>query len=122
MTYVLWFFQVLLALLFLFAGATKFIMSVDEMNAQSSIPLPGWFIHFIGVCEILGGLGLVLPWLLKIRPKLTPLAASLLAVIMLGATVITVAGGDVGSAIFPLVVGLLLVFIAYGRSKLTSAS
>ena len=121
MTYILWILQVLLAVLFLFAGSTKFIMSVEEMNAQSSMAMPGWFIHFIGICEILGALGLVLPWLLKIRPNLTPLAAALLAVIMAGAVVISFMGSPV-QGVFPLVIGLLLAFVAYGRWKLTPTS
>jgi uncharacterized membrane protein YphA (DoxX/SURF4 family) len=121
MTYVLWILQVLLALLFLFAGSSKFMMSVEEMNAQSPMAMPGWFIHFIGICEILGGLGLVLPWLLKIKPNLTPLAAALLAVIMAGAVVIS-AMASPATAIIPLVIGLLLAFVAYGRWKLTPVS
>jgi uncharacterized membrane protein YphA (DoxX/SURF4 family) len=112
---------VLLCILFLFAGSTKFIMSVDEMNSLAKIPLPGWFIHFIGICEILGAIGLVLPWALKIKPGLTPLAAIGLIVIMAGATVITIAGGDIIPAAFPLVVGLLLAFVAYGRGRPASA-
>lgn len=115
MNILLWIIQVLLAVLFLFAGSTKFFMSVEQMNSQAPIPLPGLFIHFIGVCEILGGLGLVLPMLLRIKPKLTPLAACGLAIIMAGATVLTVAGGMIGGAAFPFVVLLLCVFVAYGR-------
>jgi uncharacterized membrane protein YphA (DoxX/SURF4 family) len=121
MTYVLWIVQILLALLFLFSGSMKFIMSVDEMNAQSKIPLPGLFIHFIGVCEILGAIGLILPWLLKIKPNLTPLAASGLVIIMIGATTLTIVGGDIGLAMIPAVVGLLAAFVAYGRWRLTPA-
>jgi hypothetical protein len=97
----------------------KFIMSVEDMNAQSKIALPGLFIHFIGVCEILGGIGLILPWLLGIKPKLTPLAAVGLVIIMIGAVVLTVAGGDIGPAMVPAVVGLLAGFVAWGRSRTT---
>jgi len=115
MTYALWIVQGLLALLFLFAGAMKFIMSVEEMTQQ--IQLPGLFLRFIGVCEILGGLGLILPSLLRIRPGLTPLAAACLIVIMIGATVISLMIGDVATAVAPFVVVLLLAFVAYGRWK-----
>jgi len=73
----------------------------------------GGFIHFIGVCEVLGGLGLVLPGLLRIRPGLTPLAAAGLVVIMIGATVVSIPMGAV--AALPLVVGILAAFVAYGR-------
>ncbi len=114
MNIILWIIQVLLAVLFMFAGATKFIMSVDDMNAQSAITLPGWFIHFIGVCEILGGIGLVVPWLTKIKRGLTPLAALLLLIIMIGAVVTSLPGG-IAMAILPAVAGLLCVFVAWGR-------
>ena len=115
MNIVLWIIQALLSLLFLFAGATKFMMSVEEMNRQSPIALSGAFIHFIGVCEILGGLGLILPALLRIKPGLTPLAAAGLAIITLGATIITLMGGAIGPAVVPLVVCLLCTFVAYER-------
>lgn len=118
MTYILWIVQVLLSLTFLFAGSTKFIMSVEQMNSMSKISLPGWLIHFIGVCEILGAIGLILPWLLGIKPKLTPLAACGLVVIMIGAVTLTVAGGDILPALFPLVVGLLAAFVAWGRFRM----
>jgi uncharacterized membrane protein YphA (DoxX/SURF4 family) len=88
-------------------------MTVEEMHAQMKVPLPGPFLHFIGVCEILGAIGLVLPGALRIRPGLTPLAAAGLVIIMIGATVITLMGGDVALALIPLVVGLLCAFVAY---------
>ena len=105
--------QGLLAIIFLLTGGSKFAMSVEEMQAQMKVPLPGWFLHFIGVCEILGSIGLILPGLTRIRPGLTPLAAAGLVIIMIGATVITLMGGDVALALIPLVVGLLCAFVAY---------
>jgi len=114
MNILLWIIQVLLALLFLFSGAMKFVMPVEEMNRQAPVVLPGLFLHFIGVCEILGGLGLILPALLRIKPGLTQLAATGLAIITLGATVITMKGAT-ALAILPLVACLLSIFVAYGR-------
>src|SRR4051812_35347481 len=115
MTYALWIVQGLLALLFLFAGSMKLIMPIEEMTAQMTVPLPGLFVQFIGVAEVLGALGLVLPGLLRIRPGLTPLAALGLVLIMSGATGLSLATGDVLPALFPLVVGLFAAFVAYGR-------
>ncbi len=116
MNYVLWIFQVLLGLLFVFSGAMKFVMTVEEMTKD--IAMPGWFLHFIGVAEVLGGIGLVLPWLLRIRPGLTPLAAAGLTIIMIGATVLSFIAGGAKMALVPLVVGLLAAFVAYGRWRL----
>ncbi len=83
----------LLALLFLFAGVM--VLPIEEMTKQ--IPLPGLFLRFIGVDEVPGAVGLILPSLLRIRPGLTPLAAVCLVVIM--------------PALFPLLVGCVLVFV-----------
>ena len=118
MNYALWIVQGLLALIFLWAGGVKLVLPVAEMTKQMPIPLPGLFLRFIGVAEVLGAIGLILPGLLRIRPGLTPLAASGLVTIMIGATVLTLAGGDVASALIPLVVGLLSAFVAYGRWRL----
>jgi hypothetical protein len=117
MTYVLWIVQVLLALLFLFAGGTKLVLPIEAM--QGPVALPGLFIRFIGVAEVLGGLGLILPALLRIKPGLTPLAAAGLIIIMIGATTITLVGGlGAVMALVPFVAGLLAAFVAYGRWRL----
>ena len=55
----LWIVQVLLALLFLFAGGVKLVLPLDKLTGP--IPVPGPFTRFIGVAEVLGGLGLILP-------------------------------------------------------------
>lgn len=115
MRILLWIVQILLALLFIFAGVMKFVMPVAEMNRQAPVVLPGILLHFIGLCEILGGLGLILPGLFRVKTGLTPLAAAGLAIITLGATVITLKGGAVAPALFPFVTCLLSIFVAYGR-------
>lgn len=125
MTYVLWIIQVLLALLFLFAGGTKLVLPLDVLKSMSppnQIQLPGLFLRFIGLVEVLGALGLVLPGLLRIKPWLTPLAAAGLVIVMIGAVAVTLASGDVKTAITPLVVGLLAAFVAYGRWRLAPQS
>ena len=120
MTYALWIVQGLLALTFLFAGGMKLVLPIEEMTKQMPLPLPGLFLRFIGVAEVVGAIGLILPGLLRIRPGLTPLAAAGLVIIMIGATVLTLAGGAVALALIPMVVGGLAAFIAYGRWRLTS--
>ena len=113
MTYALWIVQVLLAAVFLFAGGMKLVLPLDQLTGP--VALPGWFVRFIGVCELLGGLGLILPGLLRIRPGLTPLAAVGLVIIMLGAIAITLIGGLLAAALISLLVGALAAFVAYGR-------
>ena len=87
----LWVAQGLLAAVFLFAGGMKLVLPLDALKGP--IPLPGLFLRFIGVAEVTGAIGLILPWLLSIRRALTPLAAAGLVVIMAGATILTVVGG-----------------------------
>ena len=115
MTYALWIVQGLLALLFLFAGGIKLVLPLEELTGTGPVPLPGLFVRFLGVAEVLGAIGLVFPGLLRIRPGLTPLAAAGLVIIMIGAVVVTLAGGEVAPALIPLAVGLLSAFVAYGR-------
>jgi hypothetical protein len=112
----LWIVQGLLAALFLFAGGAKLVLPLDQMAGP--VALPGWFLRFLGVAEVLGALGLVLPGLLRIRPGLTTLAAAGLVIIMIGATVVTLVGGMVGVALMNVVLALLAAFVAYGRWRL----
>src|SRR6059058_5325230 len=116
MNVALWIVQGPLAALFLFAGGAKLVLPLDQIAGP--VALPGWFLRFLGVAEVLGALGLVLPGLLRIRPGLTPLAAAGLVIIMIGATVITLVGGMVAVALMNLVVGLLSAFVACGRWRL----
>jgi hypothetical protein len=115
MTYVLWTLQALLALAFLFAGGMKLVMPIEMLTEQS--PLPGLFIRVVGVLEVAGALGLILPGLFKIKARLlTPLAAVELAQVMLAAAVLTLATtGDYVSAAIPLAIGVLLAGVAAGR-------
>ena len=109
----LWIVQGLLAALFLFAGGMKLITPVEVLSAMS--PFPGGFIRVIGVCEVLGAVGLILPYALRILPGLTALAASGLVLIMVGATVSTLAIGGGLLALPTLLFGLLAALVAYGR-------
>jgi uncharacterized membrane protein YphA (DoxX/SURF4 family) len=114
----LWAIQVLLAGLFIFAGGFKLVTPIEEMVKQMPVALSGTFLQFIGVCEVLGGLGLILPGLLRIKPGLTPLAAIGLVIIMIGATVISLMAPSPATALFPFATGVLAAFVAYGRWKL----
>jgi DoxX-like protein len=115
---VIWGIQGLLAALFAFAGGVKLVLPVGAMQ-QGPTALPGPFLRFIGVAELFGAIGLVLPWALRIQPRLTPVAASGLVVIMMGATVVTALGGQLAGALFPLATGALLTVVAYQRTRCT---
>lgn len=116
----LWTAQVLLALTFLFAGGMKLVAPAELLKGP--VPLPVLFLRFIGACETLGAIGLILPSVTRIKPWLTPLAASGLIIIMIGATVVTLVGGQIAPAIIPAVIGSLAAFVANGRSRVAPIS
>ena len=120
MNVILWILQILLAILFVIAGVPKLILPASMLQPQSpgAIEFPILFLRFIGVCELLGGLGLVLPAVFKRSQNLVPLAAVGLLIIMIGAAVTTVMSGGGLMALIPLLFALLLAFVAYGRSRL----
>jgi uncharacterized membrane protein YphA (DoxX/SURF4 family) len=109
----LWTAQVLLALLFLFAGVAKLAMPAAVLTQRSGLPIG--FLRFIALAEISGALGLVLPGLLRIRRDLTPLAALGLIVIMAGATTLTATTQGAAPAAFPLAVGIVLGLVVQRR-------
>lgn len=112
----LWTAQGVAALVFLFAGSVKFIMPADKMQ-QGPIQLPLAFMYFIGLCEVLGAFGLLLPGILRIRTALTPLAAGGLTIIMIGATVISVEAMGISAAPVPAVLGVITAWIAYALAR-----
>lgn len=112
----LWVLQGLLAALFLFAGGFKLALPLVALAKVS--PLPALFLKFIGVCEVTGAIGLILPGLLRIRTDLTPLAAAGLVTIMIGATVVTAATQGAAPAVLPFCVGILAATVALGRRRI----
>lgn len=113
----LWTLQALLALIFAMSGSMKLLMPADVLQAQT--PLPIELVRFIGLCEIAGCLGLLLPGLLKIKPALTPLAATCLTILMVCATILTpiLMGPDPVMTMTPAIVGVLAGLVAYGRTR-----
>ena len=119
MNIVLWVVQILLAVGFLMAGGMKLMTPHDALAAQMA-----WVNHFpafapklIGLLEVLGGIGLILPALLRVKPELTPLAAACLALLMVGAFITHLVLGEYGMSLPSLVMGLLGAFVAWGRKK-----
>src|SRR5712691_1085898 len=111
----LWIVQGVLAVAFLFAGGSKLVMSAEQMKAPGPIQLPVLFIRFIGVCETLGAIGMILPGITGIKPGLTPLAAAGLVIIMIGATVVNLVYGPAVAAIITIALGLMAAWVIYGR-------
>lgn len=113
----LWTTQAALAALFLIAGWTKLAMPIAELAAQSN--LPGELLRFIGIAELLGAFGLILPGLFRIRRDLTVMAAAGLAMIMTGAVVLTTVQAGVAAAALPLMTAILLAAVLFGRRSWT---
>jgi putative oxidoreductase len=120
MKYALWIVQILLALAFVAAGFMKLTTPVEQL-AQNMVwvtDVPVWLLRFIGLAEVAGGLGLVLPALTRIQPQLTPLAAAGLALDMLLAAGFHLMRGEFGYIVPNLVLLALAAFVAYGRWNL----
>jgi hypothetical protein len=115
----LWTAQSLLAALFLMAGATKALTPHADLAAQMPwvLDTPPWLPAMIGVAEIAGALGLVLPAATGIRPRLTPLAAGALALVMALATGLHVARGEAAALALTLPLLCLAAFVAWGRTR-----
>ena len=109
----LWIAQVLLAALFLFAGSIK-LAKPAMVAEQGHLSLA--LVIFIGVSEVAGGLGVLLPALTRVRPALTPLAAVGLAAILVLAICFHLIRGEASHTPIPLAFLALAVFVAWGRS------
>jgi putative oxidoreductase len=115
----LWVVQVLLAAMFLMAGVMKLTQPIATL--ATSLPwatsVPELLVRFIGAAELAGALGLVLPSLTRIQPRLTALAALGLAVVMLLAAGFHATRGEYAMLPMNLAIGLVALFVAWGRGK-----
>ena len=115
----LWIAQVILAAMFLMSGFMKVSQPIEQLSqmlpwaAQVSEAL----VRFIGVAEILGAVGLIFPSLLRIQPKLTPIAAVGLALVMLFAVVFHISRGETPMIGMNFILIAIAAFIAWGRFK-----
>ena len=118
MNIALWILQSLLAIAFVMAGGMKIVTPIDQLVKSGMLfaqDSPVWLIRFIGVSEVAGALGLILPAALKIQPKLTPIAAALLSLVMVLAVGTHVMRGEMAALGAPIVLALLSGFVAWGR-------
>jgi uncharacterized membrane protein YphA (DoxX/SURF4 family) len=115
----LWIVQVLLGVMFLMAGLMKSTQPIAALAAQMKWPavVPEALVRFIGISELLGGLGLVLPSATRIKPVLTPIAALGLVVVMVLAALFHVSRGELFALPMNFVLGGLAAFVAWGRLK-----
>ena len=120
MNKVLWVLQILLALAFFMAGAMKLMTPIAELSQMMGWveASPDWLVRFIGLAEVLGALGLIMPAATRIQPILTPIAAACLTVVMVLALLTHLTRGEYPEMIAPIVLGIMAVFVAYGRFKL----
>ncbi|PUZ25817.1 hypothetical protein DCC81_16290 [Chitinophaga parva] len=115
----LWVVQVVLAATFAWAAVMKLSTPIPQLAVMwpwvgqvSSLLVKG-----TGIIDLLGGLGLVLPAALRVKPLLTPLAALGLVLLMVCAIVFHVMRGEAHLTGFNIVVVLLCIFVAWGRYK-----
>ena len=121
MNIVLWIIQILLAIVFLMVGIMKVTQPKEkllEKGMESAEDFAPNTIRLVGVLEVLGAIGVVLPALTGILPWLTPLAAVGLALTMVGATLTHLRRGEYPKIITTVILFALTVFVAYGQSVL----
>ena len=115
MNALLWVLQVLLAAAF-FAHGMLFLTPPADMVEQMSV-LPRWFQVFLGTAEVLAAIGLTLPGVTRIQPRLVPAAAAGLMFVMICATIWHIVRGEFSSAIITAILLALLTLVAYERWK-----
>lgn len=119
MNAVLWILQALVSVTFMYSGINKSIFSIRKLvyekgqTGVENLSLP--FVRFIGISEILGAVGLILPWWLNILPVLTPVSAILFAFIMVPAAIIHYKRKEPKNVFTNTILFCICIFIAYGR-------
>jgi putative oxidoreductase len=115
----LWIAQSFLAAIFLLTGGMKLAMPMEKIAEM--LPwvanAPAVLVRFIGLSEVLGAAGLILPAALRIKPQLTTLAAAGVAIVMVLATAFHLLQGELAHAVAPIVMFIIALFIAWGRTK-----
>lgn len=123
MNVALWIVQGVVAVIFLMAGFMK-AFNAEQARTMDQMAwindLPAGLVTFIGISEMLGGLGAILPAITGVLPWLTPLAAALLGVVMLLAAIFHLTRGEYQSIAVNLVLLALAAFVVYGRFMLVT--
>jgi uncharacterized membrane protein YphA (DoxX/SURF4 family) len=116
----LWIAQALLAAAFGMAGVMKSTQPLEVLGQDMAWvrDVPPAMVRFIGISELAGAVGVVLPWATGIRPLLTPLAAAGLVVIMVLAAAFHISRGELGALPFNAILGIMAAFVAWGRRSI----
>ena len=119
MNTLLWILQVLMSAAFMYSGINKSTFSIRKLvyekgqTGVENLSLP--FVRFIGISEILGAVGIILPWWLNILPILTPVSAILFAFIMIPAAIIHYKRKEPKNVLTNVLFFCICIFITYGR-------
>ena len=119
MNIILWIAQVFVAAGFIWVAAIKLFQPIEKIAAMWpwTGEVPPLMVRLLGVVDLLGGLGLILPSLLRIKPRLTAFTAIAIIVLMVCAGIFHIARGEgavIGVNIF---FAVIAAFIAWGRMK-----
>lgn len=117
MNIALWIVQVLLLAAFGMFGFSKISQPMEALAGMMPwvTAVPALLVRFIGTAELAGALGMVLPGLTKIQPRLTAYAGAGLALVMVLASILHFTRGEYGNIGFNAVLLVLALFVAYGR-------
>lgn len=113
----LWIAQIVLGFMFLMAGFMKSTTPIAQLavDVPWAKDIPEWLVRFIGISEFLGAVGLLLPSILRIKPKLTPVSAVGLVTVMVLAIIFHISRSEFPAIGFNLGLGAIAAFIAWGR-------
>lgn len=114
----LWIAQCLLAVLFLLSGAMHAFMPIEQAARIAAwiASAPVALVRFIGIAELAGAIGVVLPAATRVKPWLTPLAAAGLALIMLLAMPVHITRGEVSMLGRNIAALSIAAFVVWGRA------
>lgn len=118
MSTLLWIAGGVLAAMMLIAGLTKALQTKEKLY-QSGLTyvedLPAQFVRALGVAEVLGAIGLVIPGLVGVAPALVPVTALCVGVTMAGAVVVHARRSEWDKVLMPIALLVLAALVAWGR-------
>jgi len=115
----LWIAQILIAALLVWGASVKLLLPIEKMAAMFpwTGQVPVFLVKFTGMIDVLGAIGLILPSLLRIQPKLTPLSAIGFIILMICASVFHISRGEASAIGLNIVFIFIAAFVAWGRFK-----